>query len=240
MKAGGWVIFFAVPEEAKPFLRLRARVADPGVCLPGSRRGAGGWRLKEGMVWVTGMGGRNAERVAGEVLATGNPSWVLTCGFAGGLDPGLAVGTILADLDPGHGLPSRLSSGLRRARFHCAGAVADRAEEKARLRRETGADAVEMESSIIRALCAAKGIPSGTIRVISDAAGEDLPLDFGRLVDEEQRLSPWRLGLALARAPWRIPRLIRFGRRVSTCARGLAEVLSEAVGEGAEKGAGGA
>src|SRR5207237_6453396 len=90
-----------------------------------------------------------------------------------------------------------LAAGACPVRFHSADRVATKVEEKQALWKATGADAVEMESQIIRAICRAHQIPSATIRVISDAAHEDLPLDFNLLMTAEQNLNYGRLRLAL-------------------------------------------
>jgi adenosylhomocysteine nucleosidase len=110
-------------------------------------------------------------------------------------------------------------------RFHCSTRVAITVEEKRALRQATGADAVEMESSIIRAICRAHGIPSATIRVISDAADEDLPLDFNALLTSEQELNYPKLVLTLLSSPSKIPALLRLQRQTQLAARRLAEVL---------------
>ena len=83
-----------------------------------------------------------------------------------------------------------------------------------------------MESGIIRAICKERGIPSATVRVISDAADEDLPLDFNRLMDADARFRYDRLAVALLKSPGRIRALIQMGFRTRRAARELASVLS--------------
>ena len=82
-----------------------------------------------------------------------------------------------------------------------------------------------MESGVIRRLAAERGLPAATLRVISDAADETLPLDFNVTVTPDFRLSPRRLAGQLLRSPAKIPELIRFGRKTSHAAGRLAEAL---------------
>ncbi|HKS37255.1 MAG TPA: hypothetical protein VJW76_08710 [Verrucomicrobiae bacterium] len=206
-----FLVTFAVIEECRPFHK-----AIPG---PG-----------EMAVLVTGIGARNAEKAIRAAFATRRPEAVLTCGFAGGLNPELPAGTVVFSADNESGLsPALLSAGARPARFHCAERVVATAEEKKALRKSTDADAVEMESGIIRALCREQKIPSATVRVISDAANEDLPVDFNRLLDAEQNLSYGRLLLMLVASPGKIGALLRFHRQTKAAAEGLAEVLKKVI-----------
>ncbi len=177
-------------------------------------------------IQLTGIGRPYAERAIRQLLDRGKPAIVLTCGFAGALDPRLGVGDVVFEADPESNLDEALRSlGASPAKFHCSARVAATAAEKAELRRATGADAVEMESSVIRAICRERGIPSATVRVISDVAAKDLPLDFNQLLGDDGNISILKLAGALLRSPDRIPRLLELQRDTRLAARRLAEVL---------------
>jgi len=210
------LLTFAVKEESRPFEKLIG--ADSGL-----------------RVLVTGIGPRNAEKAIRSAFATGRPEVVLTCGFAGGLNPELATGTVVFSADNDSGLsPALLSAGARPVSFHCADRVAATIDEKKALRQSTGADAVEMESGIIRAFCREQRVPSATVRVISDAANENLPLDFNRLLDAEQNLRYGRLALMLLASPGKIRALLGFQKQTKAAADGLAGVLKKVISSQAQ------
>ena len=125
------LICFALKEEAAPMRTITA--FKTGVTL-----------------LIVGIGRRNAETRVREFLATNSPQTVFTCGFAGGLNPGLKLGEVV--FEPGSqsepALPNleRLTAaGAKPVKFFCADRIATTVTEKRRLRDETGADAVEME-----------------------------------------------------------------------------------------------
>lgn len=210
------LIFFALPDEARPFRKLAAAAAEPG----------------RAQVVVTGMGARNAERVTRATLAGAQPALVLTCGYAGGLNPALPPLTLLFSEDAPERVVATLGKlGARAGRFHCASRVAITAAEKRALFTATGADAVEMESGVIRKICDELGIPCVTLRVISDAANEDLPLDFNRLTTPEQNLDFAKLAWAVATAPGKIPALLALGKRTSAAAGKLGWALDQLLRE---------
>ena len=208
----GFLICFAVKEE----VAVKDEAAPAGLLESEDGR----------HILVTGMGRRNASEKFREALDRFAPDRVLTCGFAGALDPSLKVGDVLFDEDFGGEFAQKLASlGARPAKFYCSTRVAVTVAEKTELRRTTGADAVEMESAVIRTLCRERNISSATIRVISDTAHEDLPLDFNALMTSEQKISFPKLALALIKSPGKIPRLMSLQSNTKLAAGRLGEVL---------------
>jgi uridine phosphorylase len=179
---------------------------------------------------ITGMGRRNASTQFESVLRRLSPQRVITCGFAGALNPQFKIGDVLFDEDRDAGMEKALlSAGAIPAKFHCSVRVAVTAAEKAELWRTTSADAVEMESAVIRSLCHDRKIPSATVRVISDTANEDLPLDFNALMTSDQKLSLPRLMGRLLKSPGSIPKLMNLQRNTRFAAQRLGEVLRKSL-----------
>ena len=204
------LVCFALPDEARFFKHTAAAEAV--------------------RILIHGIGKQNAECSIRAAIATSKPDLVLTCGFAGGLKPQFDYGEVLFATNDNPELRNRLSAaGARAGTFHCADSIAVTAEEKRALWRHTGADAVEMESGIIHVVCREQNIPCATVRVISDIADDDLPLDFNALAKPDQSLDFGKLAFAIAKSPGKIPALIRLGRQTSTAAKKLAEVLQKII-----------
>lgn len=197
-----WLFCFAVNEEALFF-------KPDGDCR----------------ILITGMGRTNAETEIRKALAREQPPRVITAGFAGGLNPRYRCGDVLFEEDAG--LSGALEvAGALPAHFYCHSRVVVTACEKAQLWQTTGADAVEMESSTIRAVCRENGIPSATVRVISDEAGSDLPLDFNELMTTDYRMNYLKLMGTLAGRPRLAKKLLGFQKETRFAARKLGRVLS--------------
>ena len=244
------LVCFALKEEAAPFRKTAAGKAGISILL-------------------TGIGRKNAEKSVREFLAGGAsvpasrseddspdqarlartlapPDFVLTCGFAGGLNPDLALGTVVFDLIDRRGefhepqnennigdsqsssLREKLvAAGAKPAKFFCADRIATTVAEKKKLRAETGAEAVEMESRAIQAICREHGIPCATVRVISDTAHEDLPLDFNALSKPDKNLDFGKLAWVIAKSPGKIGALLKLRKNTRFAAEQLAEVLGK-------------
>ena len=201
------LVTFAVKEEMKFF---------PGG--PGIRR------------YITGMGRDNADHAIATAAAQIRPKLVLTCGFAGGLNPVLKSNEIAFSADESTPLYDTLKqAGANPVSFFCARRVAITAEEKQRLWRGMGADAVEMESESIREYCREHDIPAATIRVISDTALEDLPLDFNTLLSPAHKIHYGKLTWALVRAPFKLAELLAFQQKTIDAAKSLAEFLNKVI-----------
>jgi adenosylhomocysteine nucleosidase len=215
------LVCFALKEEAKPFRKLMAEKSGVSIL-------------------ITGIGRQNAEKTVREFLAgaasgagtgriTALPDLVLTCGFAGGLNPDLKLGDVLFETTDGDLRERLMSAGARPAAYFCADRIATTAGEKQTLRAQTGADVVEMESAAIQAVCREHGIRCATVRVISDTADEDLPLDFNALAKPDKNLDPGKLFLAIAGSPGKIGALLRLQKQTSFAARRLAAVLARVI-----------
>jgi adenosylhomocysteine nucleosidase len=207
------LICFALKEEAAPF-RTGLR---------------GGHHVS---ILLTGIGRQNAEKSLREFLAGGAsvpPDLVLTCGFAGGLNPDLKLGDIIFETSDETLRVKLLDAGAKQLKIFCADRIATTVAEKKKLRAETGADAVEMESAAIHAVCRERGIPCATVRVISDTAGEDLPLDFNTLSKPDRNLDFCKLAWAIARSPGKIPALMQLQKKTRFAAGQLADVLAKII-----------
>ncbi len=204
------LVTFALSDEARPF-----RAAAEG--------------LSDVHILVTGVGRANAEKAIRPALTQLTPGFALTCGYAGALDPILKIGDLVVDADADFPLREKLAASARPVKFFCSERVLVTAAEKARARAETGAQAVEMESEPIRRLCRAAGIPSATLRAISDLAGEDFPLDFNRLSKPDQNLDPAKLAWAIAKSPGAIPALLRLRQNTRLAAAKLARALRQII-----------
>jgi adenosylhomocysteine nucleosidase len=223
------LVCFALKEEAAPFRKIAA--AKSGISI-----------------LLTGIGCKNAEKSAREILATNSPELVLTCGFAGGLNPDLKLGEVVFELTDRRGefhepqtekkirdsqssslREKLLAAGAKPAKFFCADRITTTVAEKKRLRAETGADAVEMESGAIHAVCRERGIPCATVRVISDTANEDLPLDFNALAKPDMNLDYGKLALAILKSPGKIGALLKLQKQTRFVAEQLANVLEKLI-----------
>lgn len=205
------LVCFAVREEAAVFRKLAAGNPQIRICL-------------------TGMGAQNAQRSLISLLARDRPQAVCTCGFAGGLSPQFSFGTVLFNADPGMPICAPLlESGAHPGRFHCSERVVSTAKKKEELWKMTGADAVEMESQPIRAICAKEKIPSATVRVILDTAEEDLPLDFNEVMDSSYRIRFSKLISRVILSPRKITTLLQFQRKCQIAAHKLAHALDHAL-----------
>lgn len=201
------LILIPLKEEAAPLRRRLAGRSDVTIQL-------------------IGIGAPRAERAIRAALAgPGRPERVFTCGFAGGLNPELAVGGVIFATANANLKAALARTEARPGVFLQAPQVVVTAEQKRTLHAGTGADAVEMESGTIQAVCREVGIPCATVRAISDTATQDMPLDFNALANADQSLNFGKLLAAIARSPGRIPALLRLQADCKRAAEALARVL---------------
>lgn len=165
------------------------------------------------------------DRAAGRAIA-------LSTGFCGALDPALPRGGIFAarevfDTSTARRYPAALPRSA--APFHqgllwSQDRAAVSTEEKAELR-EKDAAAVDMEAAAVAAEALRRNVPFFCVRVVTDAAGDALPLDFNSLRDANGRFSKSRITMAALMHPNGLIPLLRFGRRCRRAAHILGDFL---------------
>ena len=207
----GTLVCFALEDEAAPFRKLATKIPDVAIL-------------------ITGIGAKNAEAAVRKLLVENTPKQVLTCGFAGGLNPELQGGDVIF-MTGYPALEEKLAAAdATLADFFTSTRIATTVAEKKKLRAETGADVVEMESGAILQVCRERRIPCAMVRVISDTADEDLPLDFNALSKPDLSLDYGKLALAITKAPWKIGALMQLHKKTSVAAQQLANVLVKTIG----------
>jgi len=235
----------ALPLEVWPFLRQSRARRLAGVGLPAWEFGIGEGR---GGLALTGMGEEAARQAAGQAVALWRPRLLISLGFGGALLPGLAPGDlVLGDsfwrYDPETGNlqevaappPPRPLPELA-ARLKAAGLPAEigsfvttpgiihkgrQGEPLGRLTRPV----LDLESAAVAGVAAATGVPFLALRVITDAAAEEIP-DFILQGYEPGPGPGLQKALAwLAGDPRRVFPMLHLWRRGSLAARRLSQAL---------------
>jgi adenosylhomocysteine nucleosidase len=198
--------------------------------------------VPEALVELSGVGDARAESAARRLVesgATALASW----GVAGGLDPNLRPGTVV--------LPDTVIGGdgsshevdlawrdrlLERVRgrvvtstspLYHATSVITTADEKRAVYERIGAGAADMESAAVARVASANHIPWIAVRVVVDAAGQDLPVEILTATGDNGRLRVGSIvGLILRPRFWRP--LIALGRAGAVASRSMRRLWAAA------------
>ncbi|HEX7125360.1 MAG TPA: hypothetical protein VF406_06205 [Thermodesulfobacteriota bacterium] len=202
------------------------------------------------LVVRTGLaGGPLGAGAAVSAIQAARPAAVLSVGFAGGLDPALAVGdvvigdpvvdpTLRAHWWPSASLAAAISAAARRAGLPLrvgpllsVARVRATPADKVAASADSGAIAVDMESAGVARAATEASVPFLAVRVVSDAAGDALPEEAWRLVSPDGRAPLYRALGYLARRPASLPVLVGTGIRAARAARALEALLAAFAGE---------
>lgn len=192
------------------------------------------------VVHVASGAGAAAARQAAELLIAGHrPQWVISAGFASGLQPSLQRGDFLLANevcnDRGQSLaidlqlPSADSS--RSPRVHAGKLLTidqpvRRTSEKESLGRTHGALAVDTESFAVVQVCRAEKTRFMAVRIISDALGDELPREIERLVRKKSSAARWGAALgAIVNRPSSAKDMLELKERALLDADRLAKFL---------------
>jgi adenosylhomocysteine nucleosidase len=240
------LVTFAVKAEFAPWRALRhfASIDYDGLQL---------WRTKVGgaeiTTLLTGIGAPAAAQAMGLMMNMADEEEhfdvCISSGLAGALCSTLAIGDVIAPkLLLAERVYKNLSSDqmevdaqLRKLALE-AGAVdanclftADRMLVKASQKSacSSRAQLVDMESFEVVKEGIAWGARGVVVRAISDAANEDLPIDFGLTLSRNHQISIGKVLLQLFEHPLAMPRLVRFGKQSRLAAESLAKFLDRYV-----------
>jgi adenosylhomocysteine nucleosidase len=162
---------------------------------------------KEVVIVESGVGAKAAARATTEAIKFYQPRWVVSAGFAGGLNDSLRRGHILMADEVANLSSQRLpvglkldaqwlaaTKGLHTGRLLTVDAIIRQPAERRRLAAEHGAVACDMETFGVAEACQQKGAKLLSVRIISDAVDDELPPEIERLLAQKTLAS--QLGAA--------------------------------------------
>lgn len=154
-----------------------------------------------------GAGCLAAARGTQALIAGHRPKWVISAGFAGGLDPKLGRGDILMVDSVTDASGRKLAIDLKVSPESLAGtprlhvgrlltvdSIVRRAEEKRALGQAHAALALDMETWAVAEVCRQDKVRFLAVRIISDTVDDELPAEVEPLVRQKTRAA--RLGAA--------------------------------------------
>ena len=214
-----WLMVAAEQREFEGILKRAGEVRPlpwPGAAF--SREAA--WKNSRWFLIANGPGPRLVERA---LEKKPDVDRILSVGFCGALDPALQIGDIVVSGE----VPKGLQASFVQGDVVSVDRVAFTAREKCDLRAATGAAVVEMESAAVAQKAREWDVPFGCVRVVSDVAEDDLPLDFNLYRDADGRFERTRIALAALGRPFTVlPRLVRLDRDCRRAAERLGEFLA--------------
>ncbi len=177
-------------------------------------------------------------KLAGEAVTAGlsageRVDLLLSIGWCGALHPHFSVGDVFAASVVFAGQREFQTKVPQCARPFLIGRLISQdrfiasAAEKNELH-VLGAQAVEMEAAAVALAAEDRGLPFSCVRVVSDTAMEDFPIDFNRFRDTNGRFDRKKIALRGLLSPLRgLPNLIRMGQRGRMTSRILGDFLAD-------------
>ena len=227
-------ITFALPAESSEFVRLLERPTHISREAVETVRGTLGGKAVA--VIHTGVGKEACRERMAVILRRERFQYLISAGFAGGLEPQLKIGNLL--VAENYSSAELLASpqlklddeGTFLGKLLTVPAMVESKSERERLFKNTGAEAVDMETQFIAEACASHQIPMLSVRAISDTPAEPFPAPAHVLFDlAKQRTDFFRLGSYLLWHPGAVSRLNAFRERINVARKILTLALERIV-----------
>lgn len=183
---------------------------------------------------ANGPGINNARAAVEAVCQQETPASVVSVGYVGALDPALEVGQIFVarrvkrireKVDYQVDLPAFPNTeGVAQGTLLTIDRVAQTRQEKSMLR-QSGADAVDMEAYAIADEAKRRRVPFYCVRVVSDHANTDFPVDFNRARRPDGTFAGWKILAQAGLSSSRWQRLLDLKRDADLASQRLADFL---------------
>ena len=182
------------------------------------------YTAEEAVVAYAGMGAARVELAVRASLQHGPISHMLSVGWAGGLKPEWAAGSIhhpsyVIDAATGQRFAAVAGTGT----LVTVAIVAD-ADAKRRLVTDFDADFVDMEAAIVARIATEEGIPFAAVKAIFDEHADRLP-ELQGFYTSDGWFREKAFAIHVALHPWLWLTTIRMGRSASASARNLCHEL---------------
>lgn len=171
-----------------------------------------------------GIGAQAARRATEAAIVLYQPEKVMSVGFAGALDASWKVGAILTPvqvIDAQNG--SRWDAGSGKYVLVSVAAVAG-VEQKKKLAKAYGAQAVDMEAAAVAMGAQARGVGFSAVKVISDELDFELP-SMEKFVGVDGQFKTGKFTGFIAIRPWLWPRVMQLQRNSKSAAEALCTYL---------------
>ncbi|MEX2315866.1 MAG: hypothetical protein WD669_01850 [Pirellulales bacterium] len=235
-------LVFALPIEAGGLVdRLSGMIRTEGSGFVAREGGLDGRRI---VIIESGVGRQRASKATEALIVGHRPRWIVSAGFAGGLDDRLKQGDILMADSLADAGAKQLAIDFKLAgqsqsspRVHVGRlltverVIRDPAEKRA-LGQRHGALAVDMESIGVAEVCQTEKVRFLSVRVIIDTVDQALPHDIDLLVSKKSTAG--RLGAAagaILRRPGSIKDMWQLKEDALVASERLAKFLLGVIGQ---------
>jgi adenosylhomocysteine nucleosidase len=188
-------------------------------------------RMARRLGWLIAIGGGTAGAAEAAAIRLVNEGVhaLVSFGLAGGLDPAFRPGALIVPSaviarDERYPTDRNLSRMLGGGMPHFmlgADTIVAGVEEKRRLRKRTGAAAVDLESGAVARVAAMRGIPFAVLRAICDPAESELPPAALVALDTLGGIRAWRVFGSIAAHPTQLAALLALAADAATAKRSL-------------------
>jgi adenosylhomocysteine nucleosidase len=180
-------------------------------------------------IWTLGVTGARSAAALKRMISQARPELIVSAGFSGALQPGLALGDILIGenfSDPKIVRTLRAATDYQIGQIITAPDILETVAAKKNLGEKSGALAGDLESAHLFHVCGEAGIPMLSVRTISDVLDQDMPVPGSVLINPETgRSEPSAIFRYLFRHPAKAAQFAQLVSGARTAQQSLASAL---------------